>query len=987
MVKMKVLSSLLLAGCVLLMDLSMVSTASAQDTVVFAPPGEFELLPTSQVVGDGKDSTQMVFVALGSEGDPLSGLKLKAKAEKGKVGSVTEVNAGVYSFQFTAPKVESSQDVLISVKGKTSGKETFEASESVHVLATVGANIQVKSDPPEIVLGQGTEATLTFDLVGLGASAQRSSDLVISSSAGEVSNLTPMGDGRYTARFTPPNVNYPHLAVLTVAHRSEPNRVFGQTVIPLLGKLPYPVPAPAGASVLLAIGGRTFGPVVADEKGKSSVLIVVKPGQTTATKIIVDKGKKLEEPIDLRVPDTRRIVLFPIVGGAGADGASTIEINAFIAQGDGNPDESANVIVDLGDSKGTLSKMTHKGGGIYGATYVTPISAEALVATVDVSIGNSSIQKETAMIRLVGQMPASISVSAEPRVLTVKSKSLKLLVDVAGADGKGVGSQSVVFYPAGATLRDSVEDLKGGTYQGKFDAGDSSVAVLSTLRIKPTGAAVHHLMLTPMYTSVVNNPERGNLILVMATDERGYPVAGVEVALSVGGDGTIDETVTTDQNGVAAVNYKAGRRPGIVEINASSGDLRAGTAFVQAPEGVGGVSVPTSGTSAHLGVVARWSNIIKMVEIEREGATSTTATAVAIPDPENAVDSLVVTMNPPVGEAGGSVMLFAKVLDQDGAGMSGQVLAATVGSGVVTEWTEIGDGAYQASYRIASTSAGAEKISIYAGSVTKEVVLLVTGDSGKNAAEKTAKVKKVKKVRSPVDTPATRVGASLLTGNYLYQQTPFTFTGPLLPYPLRVGGSEGSSPAHPIGIELMARGFVPQVGFLAYDVALLGSSYSLTADEFGDAVVKDGLYRVSAQAVGQVPFDLSGARAHLGLRAGFEFEDYLMWSLLVEDDGSESIEYTTLSPWGVTLGLEGGVVYGKADVLVSYNRSFAYFTSPHAHTYSGVFSYDVTDTAFISAGLSSRARQILLVGQESGTEHGEIVDSQRVLKFGIGLKL
>ena len=70
MVKIKVFSSVLLAGCALCMGLSMSSPANAQDSVVFASPGAFELLPTSQVVGNGEDSTQMVFVALGPDGAP-----------------------------------------------------------------------------------------------------------------------------------------------------------------------------------------------------------------------------------------------------------------------------------------------------------------------------------------------------------------------------------------------------------------------------------------------------------------------------------------------------------------------------------------------------------------------------------------------------------------------------------------------------------------------------------------------------------------------------------------------------------------------------------------------------------------------------------------------------------------------------------------------------------------------------------------------------
>ena len=151
--------------------------------------------------------------------------------------------------------------------------------QRIDVLPHVGAEVAVSVSPERVMLGQGADASVNFSIKGAEHLNLTEDDLLIVSSSGTITNVTYMGEGQFVARFTPPDVKYPHLALVTVALKSNPDVTFGHVVIPMVGKVPYPITATPNSTVMLTVDGRTFGPVKADSAGKVSVPIEVAPGQ------------------------------------------------------------------------------------------------------------------------------------------------------------------------------------------------------------------------------------------------------------------------------------------------------------------------------------------------------------------------------------------------------------------------------------------------------------------------------------------------------------------------------------------------------------------------------------------------------------------------------------------------------------------------------------------------------------------------------------
>jgi hypothetical protein len=86
-----------------------------------------------------------------------------------------------------------------------------------------------------------------------------------------------------TFRWTPPPVRHPLVAVLAfwVEDGAEPSEV-ALLRIPLLGKTRLDVSTDAGASVVVEVGGKRFGPVRANASGRARVPVEVPPGVRVA---------------------------------------------------------------------------------------------------------------------------------------------------------------------------------------------------------------------------------------------------------------------------------------------------------------------------------------------------------------------------------------------------------------------------------------------------------------------------------------------------------------------------------------------------------------------------------------------------------------------------------------------------------------------------------------------------------------------------------
>ena len=365
------------------------TSAHAQPADAIFPSRFLEIVSGGEVVANGTDAVTLHIIAMNPDGTPMTGLKLRVNASGGSVSPLTEVGGGLYAFDYLPGIVTTPTTAQISVKGKTADRANLEATYNLPVRPPLSTGLNVVSNPGQIVLGQDKDATLSFTLEGaVGTLSAR--DLQVNLSSGEVTNLTHLGKGRFTARFVAPKVNYPQLSILTVADRRNPSAVYGQLTVPLVGKTDYPVRAAPGATIILRIAGQEYGPVQADETGRAKVPVMVPPGVKYATKIQVHNGVSTEDKIDLRVPETKRVQLYPMQKGLPADGSTKVPVRVLVLDREGNADVKAGV--NFTATGGTISQATHEGNGIYVAEFTPKFSNEQMPGAIRVGLRGSSIQ-------------------------------------------------------------------------------------------------------------------------------------------------------------------------------------------------------------------------------------------------------------------------------------------------------------------------------------------------------------------------------------------------------------------------------------------------------------------------------------------------------------------------------------------------------------------------------------------------------------------
>ncbi len=481
------LLSLLLAGALA------PGGALAQDVI---PGGVVEMLPAGVIVGDGATEVTLHLVALGADGGAVADGRFKLTADKGKVSDVNDAGNGLLTAVWVPPAVTEAATVELSLKGSAQSGRW-----AVQVVPPVAATVSAAANPSSIVLGQQKTATLSLKLDGSSSGA-----LTARASSGAVANVTNLGGGTFSALYTPPDVNYPHLSLITFSDPRAPGALYGYTAMPLSGNVPYPVRATANASVILVVGDREFGPFPTDASGSAKVPIEVPPGVTTATLKTVVNGKTTESTLDLKVPESRRISMIPGPAAAPADGATAVPLRAVVVDAKGGADAGARVHFTA--SSGTVTEATHEGNGVYTASWTPAYANSASTARVSVSIeGEPGMQSDAMEIPLTPALPQNLSLSVEGGEIPEGATGVVVKARVTAYDGKGLAGRSLAFDAEGATIKGDVKDSGGGDYQATFALSGGDVSLTGAVRAPATA-----------------NPVAG--LVVLASEQRVAPDSG-----------------------------------------------------------------------------------------------------------------------------------------------------------------------------------------------------------------------------------------------------------------------------------------------------------------------------------------------------------------------------------------------------------------------------------------------------------------------------
>ncbi len=1001
----------LLAAGVVMEALLAPEVAYAQAPATFEGTGLVEMIAPTGIVGDGATPAELYVVALGPTGAPLTGLALKASVTTGSVSAMTDAGGGLWKLTFTPPKADAKVAATLTLKGKI-GKDTYQKSFNFTVSPPKSRQLSAAANPPKMTLGSDRTATLSFNLAGGDRQNLGGIELAFLASSGTVENVTNLGGGQFTALFTSPSVNYPHVAIVTVVDKRDPSRTFGAIPIPMWGKVDFPVTAAPNSKVIIKIGDQQFGPVPADAQGRARVPIMVSPGAQVAEKISVSSdGQSTSEPLDLKVPEGKRVALMPLPAAIPSDSRLAVPVHLYVATPDGKPDTAAQVVFTV--TAGTISTARHVGNGVYEGVYTPPNGASSAQATLSASLTDRP-QAQTASlpINLVGTRPANVSLTAEPTLLPAAAEGFKVFAKVNAPDGSGIGGRTVTFGASGARVKGDVKDLKNGDYQGLFTTtGSGPVELTATVSTPTTGNPMSRVLLVPSRSRVNNDGLSSSMVTVVSVDEFGYPVPNVAVNLKLTqGDGALPATATTGADGLAQVHYTAGRKAGIVSIEAQSGDAVSAVSLAQVPDELALAGLPIAGSRVEAALVNEWGAALGELRIEREGMQGAVI-APMVPTLAGGVKAAKAAMSsdPASVSAGGSVRLRINLTDDQGRGVPGQKLDFLTSVGSVGTVTEIGGGVYETTLAVPSTAGGDVKVSVATidGSVSAFMRVPVGGAESAWSTESpfatqatvdpyatpapapaptpapapapapapttTTTTTVSKAPAAPSDRPFLRARVGFTFGYYSYDQLPLSKTTVLFPKELILdSGSQGGA--------VQARFFIPGVPYVGLEGAFRGTVYSVDPkplcaaleNECADAaLVYDTVLNQHVVAIGRYPFDVGASTFHVGGRVGWGNSDVQTYTV---KEGQE-ILLDQLALNSLSVGAELGAEIGPSLFLATtFNEQLAGGSTPFNTEFQFEVGYAFLPFMYASLAYDMSLRQIGIENRD-GDAVGEITDT------------
>lgn len=1017
-----------------------IDAAWAQSGPVFEAGALIELVPPTGVIGDGASPADVYLLALNADGSPITGVKWKVGASNGTVGEFVEVGGGLYRMTYTGGKVDQVSQVSLNIKGKV-GKDNVARSFTINVSPTRAHSLAIASNPPALTLGQDKTATLSINLSGGDRASLNAADLKILASTGTVTNVTNLGGGQFSALYTVPTVPYPHVAILSVVDRADPTHSYGTLAIPLSGKVDYPVTVAPNARVMMKIAGQQFGPVQADAQGRARVPVVVPPGVSAGEIVQIDaSNQSVTQPIDLKVPESRRVALMPTASAFPSDARVGVPLRAVVTTADGKPDGNAQVVFTT--SAGTITAATHEGNGVYVATWNPPNGNAAGQATVNVALADKpTTQADSLALSLVPARPAKLVLSSEPTALPPGADGLKVFAKVSGPDGAGLGGRALSFSANGAKLKDAVKDLRNGDYQALFSTtGSGAVEVMATVASSVTGNPLARVVAIPVRSRLPADGLSNTALFVATLDEFGYPVPNVPLTLKLSsGDGALPQQGSTNAEGTALIYYTAGRKNQLVNMEVNANGKVATASVLQVPDALSVAALPPSGSKAERDLLVEWSTALGSLRVEREGQTGMMVPAMTAPTAIGRASRAALSSEPASVAPGGTVKLRIKIMDDNGAGVGGQKLDFLTSAGTVGAVSDLGGGNYEAQLQVPANASGDLRVSVAtvdggassfirvpvggaesAWATTPTVVATTPAPAATTSPfappaavvedpfatstrtepattpaptpapsptpvattpTSTASVAKVKKTPAPAgDHPWMRIRLGGAVGAYEMHQ--------LETNPSQLFDGKFSIPTTSYGAQGQVRAFIPGVPYVGLELGGAFAYWAVDAGAFCDKLgtcdggtLDDFNRDFRVLAIGRYAFDVGANRYGVGIRAGGMWSD----TPYVTVGDALAIDHETMVG-GLALGAEVSAEFGEhVFVDIDLTEGFAAVSAPYDTRVGGEVGYAFTRSVFASLGLDASFRAVEL--EKDGEKIGEVSDSTVAGLLSIGIQI
>jgi hypothetical protein len=569
----------------------------------------FALLPVDGLVADGATSADLMILALEPSGAPRNGLEATLESDGGTCGPLEALGGGLYRSRFTPAASEIGGEISVRLKGKLnlrlptrgadSGPLRLQTTWRLRTLPAPQELLRGSASPAQIVSGRDSSASLQLQLQTRDRMAAETAALDVRASAGTVSAVTALGSGSFAARWTPPAVQGPGLALVTAVDRRVADRAYTAFALPVTGSITVPVKVAPKAQALVRTKDRTFGPVKADASGTARVPLELAPGASAVLVEVAADGSTQERPLELKLPEPRRLSFFPMSASVPADARVRVPVRVFVTTADGTPDGST--APSLSASAGTLSAPRHEGDGVWMAEWTPAESAQGGKVTLTAKLpGGSPAQQDSLPVLTTGVRAATVSVSGPAKLPEGAQQPFELTLRATSPSGTALSARTPRVSASGARLAGTGRTLPDGSVTVPMvTTGRGPVQLEARVSNPASSNPVAQLTLATSATAVTADGLSSVTVTVVALDRWGTPVGNVPLELSVEGgslDGSLPQTVRTNPDGVASLSYTAGRARGYGAIVAKTGSLASGAPLLQVPDGLVVPTLPRAGT-------------------------------------------------------------------------------------------------------------------------------------------------------------------------------------------------------------------------------------------------------------------------------------------------------------------------------------------------------------------------------------------------------
>lgn len=433
-----------------------------------------------------------------------------------------------------------------------------------------GLTVTVRIDKVDQKAEPGKKVPVTIEVRDADGQGVEGLAVHLSATRGDFDACTEAGQGRYTANYQMPAEKYPQAIILAAKVKGAPP---GWTVLRLLSptELPTTTTKPR-VQVTLELGGRTYGPVRSDNRGRVKIPVEVGPGETQAKAVAVDEfGNRRERTVRIPLPPVPHLIGFAERTRLAADGQDGTNIYLVSVKPDGAPDADLKVVAVR--KGGRLSAAKQVAPGVYRLRYTAPAKLDRTrLPLVLAAKDDTKRSRQKFVFSLTAGKPARIEFTVDPASLfadgTSQSRLAIVITDQAGNPLEG--QQPVVSCQRGTVK--VVRELGDGRYSARYlapagPAGQVSCeASLARPKLAPLTAKAEIGLKPPIPGRLEVAADKTRLpmdgrararIDITVTDAVGKPLDGARVKIDTAIGGL--EPVTADGGGRYHAAYTAPR--------------------------------------------------------------------------------------------------------------------------------------------------------------------------------------------------------------------------------------------------------------------------------------------------------------------------------------------------------------------------------------------------------------------------------------------